>query len=638
MEFLINEIEMPDPSYKFIEEYRLKNGKIDTRKIDSIKNLSKVNIFVGSNNQGKSRFLRFLFINELNFKPNNTAIDNINNALKTLRDKSIDDNFQLVAGIYLQKNFDKIDFLTTNQELAVNNAIKDLGELIDDCEKSIADHEKDGVNDQNSYDTLNYAKYILKFIKEKVDGLNLYYPFKNVYIPIIRGLRPVSYCGENEVEAKPFDGYEIRTRYDYFIDLEKRERNLDDNFTISTGLNAYKDIYDYMLNESDEKQEIIEEFQEYLSINFFDNEQVKITPVANKSYNKKDVIKVKIGDEEGKLIYDLGDGIQSIIILTLPLFIHKGKIKDNEQVLVFIEEPEHLLHPGLQRKIFDLFFDDRFENFQFFFTTHSNHFLDITIDYDDISIYAFKKELVDKTATFNIENLSKGDANALELLGVRNSSVFLSNCTIWVEGITDVGYLRHYLDIYIKENPDDHAVHDIKEDYNYSFVEYGGNNITHWSFLDKEERPLNVERLCGKLFLIVDKDEGKNERHEELKIFLGDRLHVLGSREIENLVSEEILLEIVGEHEKGLENIKTDISYEDYKNKPLGKFIDEEMIMDEEKKVIKSYGTSSGTIRYKNTFLKKAKKHTVKWDDLTEDAQNLVREMYEFILKSNGYS
>ena len=29
-----------------------------------------------------------------------------------------------------------------------------------------------------------------------------------------------------------------------------------------------------------------------------------------------------------------------------------------------------------------------------------------------------------------------------------------------------------------------------KEDYHYSFVEYGGNNITHWSFLDKEETPI----------------------------------------------------------------------------------------------------------------------------------------------------
>jgi len=62
------------------------------------------------------------------------------------------------------------------------------------------------------------------------------------------------------------------------------------------------------------------------------------------------------------------------------------------------------------------------------------------------------------------------------------------------------------------------------------------------------------------------------------------------------------------------------------------------MIINKDKRKIKSYGTGSGTIRYKNTFLKKAKKHVVKWNDLTEDAQSLVRETYDFIMKSNGYS
>ena len=90
-------------------------------------------------------------------------------------------------------------------------------------------------------------------------------------------------------------------------------------------------------------------------------------------------------------------------------------------------------------------------------------------------------------------------------LGVQNSSVFLSNCTIWVEGITDRHYVKHFLDLHKKENKDDPDICDFNEDYHYSFVEYGGNNITHWSFLDKEETPINVEKLCGRLFLLADK-------------------------------------------------------------------------------------------------------------------------------------
>ena len=104
-----------------------------------------------------------------------------------------------------------------------------------------------------------------------------------------------------------------------------------------------------------------------------------------------------------------------------------------------------------------------------------------------------------KNLHFTIENLSEGDNRALELLGVRNSSVFLTNCTIWVEGITDRHYLRHYLKLYAEEHKDDSDFEDFKEDYHYSFVEYGGNNITHWSFLDKETKPIECRKIVWKI-------------------------------------------------------------------------------------------------------------------------------------------
>ena len=122
--------------------------------------------------------------------------------------------------------------------------------------------------------------------------------------------------------------------------------------------------------------------------NFFDGKSVEIT-ASVKEDGKQDVLSIKIGDEHEKPIYELGDGIQSIIILTFYLFLHK-----NENLLVFIEEPEQYLHPGLQRKLIETFlYEEGFENFHFFFTTHSNHFLDITLDFNNISIFTIKKEL-----------------------------------------------------------------------------------------------------------------------------------------------------------------------------------------------------------------------------------------------------
>ena len=39
----------------------------------------------------------------------------------------------------------------------------------------------------------------------------------------------------------------------------------------------------------------------------------------------------------------------------------------------------------------------------------------------------------------------------MDSLGVRNSSVFLANSTIWIEGITDRLYLKKYMEVYQRE-------------------------------------------------------------------------------------------------------------------------------------------------------------------------------------------
>src|SRR5205807_682440 len=126
--------------------------------------------------------------------------------------------------------------------------------------------------------------------------------------------------------------------------------------------------------------------------------------------------------------------------LTFPLFMNEGK-----NLLFFCEEPELCMHPGMQRAFLKLITSDKFANHQYFLTTHSNHFLDLTQDFDNVSIYTVQKQIAvtdkkEKDATFHIQNVSNEDRRCLEFLGVRNSSVFLSNCTIWVEGITDRRY------------------------------------------------------------------------------------------------------------------------------------------------------------------------------------------------------
>ena len=301
------------------------------------------------------------------------------------------------------------------------------------------------------------------------------------------------------------------------------------------------------------------------------------------------------------------------------------------------------MHPGLQRKLLETFYGyDGFKNFQFFLTTHSNHFLDITLDFKNISIFSVKKKFDEKGSDekvpeFVVENLSHGDINALELLGVRNSSVFLSNSTIWVEGITDRYYVRHYLELY--ENflqQSDLPVLKLREDFHYSFVEYGGSNITHWSFLDSSEDAIKVERLCARLFLIADKDEGKKKRHAQLKELLNERFYLLKRKEIENLIEKEVLLNVLRDYEgvsasEGFDY--NEFKYEDYANEYLGKFIEIKIL--KEKKRKGSYQQESGTITDKVGFCQKALLYTTAWEDLSKDVKELTKRVYEFVVSCN---
>ena len=56
--------------------------------------------------------------------------------------------------------------------------------------------------------------------------------------------------------------------------------------------------------------------------------------------------------------------------------------------------------------------------------------------------YLFRKGGDQDEVNYEVKLATSPDANILRELGVRNSSVFLTNATIWVEGITDRMYMN----------------------------------------------------------------------------------------------------------------------------------------------------------------------------------------------------
>lgn len=604
-------------------------GKNEEKKT-TLNNLSKINIFIGENNSGKSRLMRNIFARNssafrgvLNSEIDYMIEDFKYSSLKKIQDeeyKIINDFSQLYPKIRYDGHREVVNIFTylRNFKLSIND-FDNYNYKTEDDIKNICNEIYNDVL-KLSQDTVkhNYDNEI---------------SFERFYIPMLRGLKPIE---RNITEKSLLDCYQHRTKKDYF------DFNNDHNFhkRIFTGLGLYEDCKNLLLGAKEDRDKI-RKFEEFLSECFFDGKEVNLIPSI-----KDDVLHVRIGSEE-YAVSQLGDGIQSVIILTYPLFFNQGK-----NMLFFFEEPEQCLHPAYQRVFMETLMRKEFDTFQYFFTTHSNHLLDITLDIDKVSIYTFKKtnDSMDNP-TFEIENVDNENTDILRLIGVRNSSVFLSNCTIWVEGITDRIYIRKYLEVFQKTQ-------NIKflEDIHYSFVEYGGGNITHWSFLedaDPNHSNILVDRLCGKLFLITDQDgagkkkdgtadEGSSEkkakydRHIKLKEKLGENhYHCLEAREIENLLSTEILRETIKMYEKNNADeivFSEKFLYENYKHELLGKFIDKYV----ENTKRKSYAADSGTINDKLQFAKRAVENIEKLSDLSEEAKELTGKLYDFIKEQNG--
>lgn len=618
MSYHINEILLIDKKYGNYKFLGCEGNK-------SIKNLSKINIFVGANNSGKSRMLRELFQEDiLGFVPADFKMDEVNNLIREYKEKIINklDN----KGISGYGNVNKVEiermeepeYILANEDFLkyfYNNIEKSLN-LVGSQSITSSGMSMIHIDEARMNEDMKEVSLSIKERMEQVVGEYKKYKFQKVYIPTLRGLRGFD---NNE------NYYLNRTKKDYFLSKEEVE--------IFTGLDLYEEVKKLLLGSLEDREKIAD-FQEFLGESFFDDQKVTLIPSIN-----SDVLHVKIGDEKEQPVYNLGDGIQSLIILTFPLFKYR-----EEKLLLFIEEPELYLHPGMQRKFLEIIMSDNFNGFQYFITSHSNHFLDITLDMEKISIYSFGKELEtiatkERNANFIVENVSNEENNVLQMLGVRNSAVLLSNCTIWVEGITDRYYIRHFLDLYQKSLKDKDTY---KEDIHYSFVEYSGNNITHWSFLDEDAdeegvfSSINESKVCGTLFLITDKDSKKKEkRQQKLAEKLQERYYCLDCKEIENILSVQTLRKVIASYEKvdgTTLNFKNTFTERTYKNKSLGTFIDENL---NNKNRQGSYASASGTVSDKVGFCKRAISFTNSIEDLSEEAKRLCEKLYEFIAVNN---
>lgn len=290
-------------------------------------NVNKVNILIGKNNSGKSRFMRNILNGNYDFYEIND-----NNSIKVRINDFIND-YNGNSSIDIMK--DCIKELKNNNE---NNIKERVSVLFKYYFLSL---------NSNGY-------YIKKFNEEILRILKLLKTVTtdNIYIPILRGIEKFG----NTVE--PFsadkDSFKLtkgeRASLDSYIKQvdniysNKVYKNYFDysNFpkeNIHTGEGMYKEIQQKLLGSEKDRKEI-KEYEMFLSKNFFENKPINLIPniITNYMY-------INIDGEEYEL-HNLGEGIKQLVIITYKMFMQKNKFS-----LFFIEEPELNLHPRTSKKI-----------------------------------------------------------------------------------------------------------------------------------------------------------------------------------------------------------------------------------------------------------------------------------------------
>lgn len=601
----------------------------DRNPLRELENPGVINIFVGANNSGKSRLLRYIASRtSLRFAVGRTELAQL---AKTLA-QSVE---RLSAEWARYRGLESIGGLSPDKlaVLPIPTHLSAESDLLKAIKSNVQQLRAIGEGRvTTSSGTLNHTSPdphlralmlelagSLEDALQAIDRLDVgsLSPADMVYIPALRGLRALQTHDGGEADL-----YRIRTQTDYFSqnDIPRAPR-------VFTGLTLYAEVTDQLLGDR-QKRERLRAYENFLSERLFEGVAVSLIPRRD-----SDVLFVKLGSETEQPIHHLGDGIQTVIILTYLAFVL-------DRAWFFVEEPELYLHPGFQRKLVEVLLE--FEGrHRFFLTTHSNHFLDMTMDYRGIATYGFRKMLDhddgdEITPRFIVEQLDTADQTALSLLGVRNSSVFLVNATVWVEGITDRFYLRTILQLYA--SCCGQGSMSIAEDLHYSFVEYGGANVVHYTFVDGyEESPINVQRLCSKAVVVVDGDGGNKEaRIAALREKLNDRLVVLPVREIENLLPWSVIRQVVASYEGVDPQSIPDCAPDSYSQEYLGDYI--EKVLGKEMMRRGGYAASSGTLKDKRAFCERALRFMQEpslLDDLALPVIDLVRGIHEFIVAQN---
>ncbi|WP_345953018.1 AAA family ATPase [Mucilaginibacter sp. PAMB04168] len=655
--------------------------------------INELNIIVGANNSRKSRFLRHIIrqehqmlftyngdLNQLYWQTSRIlvrpaggpdevwenkwlalSLDNLNET--NIHQGKIKSYFHRKAGsndldalslrVALQNLGDQLINMATHESFqAFEDQVTELAEVINMAimiYQHLARHDGKHMNVSSGDEFLYSLRYgipgvnpaayvpcwterltLLKEVRicvEALQSIGLGREFKQIiYIPVLRTAR--------RLEGLKEDLFQTTIKKQYHLP--------DDNkVSIETGLALYEKI-GLARNGSREDIRNFNAFEKFVGDTFYQGQEVHI--VARRSHNAaNEHIHISLpGELEDISIHDLGDGVQSIIAMLLPIFT----ARDGSWVL--IDEPEDHLHPGYQLIFIQALAANEHllkKGLKYFINTHSNHILsEALLSNAGLEIFVFNRK--DEKASL-IKTINGNEHSTLEMLGVLNTSVLISNCTLWVEGITDRLYLKAFLFAYL--NHLGAECYRPKEGLNYAFIEYGGKNLAHYSF-DEDFSPedesllekIDSYFLNSNVFVLADHDMN-DEKHEPFLAINRNNFryrHTVGP-EIENLLPPSVwgkyfLEEVSCDPEKISEAL-------DFDNKiKLGAHFQGKIFKKGvELKIEKLQGNGTLEYRYKRGIAgfvhRKVMAKEILWPELeaSEPLRNIVGEIYQFIAGKN---
>lgn len=648
--------------------------------------IKSLNIIIGANNSRKSRFLRkiigleqkVILVSKCDF---NQILQRGSTIFQRCRDEELM-NQQLIQFSFHTTNSKSEEFLRIEAFFSGSypktlgfSGIESLFKQLNDSILSLGTPDE-AINAKQNFENIfatiklvndtyslfdnHYRNKLSKILPTPVSGIGYVIPSLSHQIKDLKSkqdiLKEILMLAENykEIVLEVFDVNMIyipvlrtsrrliRTDNKVFENTLMNHYKIEKNpkLILETGLDLYEKI-DINRNGLMSSRDNFRDFENFISEAFFENKRIEI--VAVRDHEGRDThIKISIeGEMDDVSIHDLGDGIQGIINLLFPVFT----AKDN--TWVFIDEPENHLHPGYQNLFVRTIANHpkiKAKNLKFFINTHSNHILtEGMLGSKDTEILVFSRR--DKDSS-NILSFAGNEYHTLEMLGVFNTSVLISNCSIWVEGVTDRLYLRAFLQAYWRSLGNQGIP---TEGLNYSFMEYAGNNIVHYNFdheIKQEEpeidRQIKAFFLNSKIFLLADSDFSKEARHafyEEVSV-KRDNFQYFKTElpEIENILPDSILqswlTEVVKCDPKEVKlRFKTKIGKE-----KLGKYFDEKFTKGATKRRFMK-DNEGGTLRsdlkaslcdyVHNGVLS----NEIKWDELKTSPMllKLVEQVHAFI-------